>query len=48
MDRAHGGVEQAGAVKFPQDGHDATGAVYVFHVNVGLGRRALAFSVIVR
>ena len=43
--RVHGrllAVDQAGAVELAEDGHDAAGAVDVFHVHVGLGRRDLA------
>ena len=35
-------VDQPGIVELAEDGHDAAGAVDVFHVHVGLGRRHLA------
>ena len=35
------GVQQSRAVQLAEDCHDATGAMHVFHMNVGLGRRHL-------
>ena len=35
-------IDQAGMVELAEDGHDATGAMDVLHVHVGLGRRHLA------
>ena len=35
-------MDQAGAVEFAQDRHDAAGAVHVFQMHVQLGRRDLA------
>ena len=35
-------MEQAGAVQFAEDGHDAAGAMHVLQMDVGRGRRDLA------
>ena len=35
-------IDQAGAVELAEDGHDAAGAVDVFHMDIVLGRRHLA------